>query len=250
LNWKPPEHQGDLEFINIRRYTNPSRKLGYQVAEQERLARERKLLKRPLFRETIRERHIVRQLTLNAGTDPNTVDHRGWSRLHLAIFEGNMEVAKAILAAGRPDINLKDRRGRTVLHIAALGGDSEAIDLLQSYGAKNTRDQSGWLPADIARCENFPEILPILCSLAPCPDDVLPATSLPQPMKWSNSSGSTEIVLSDADLVASFPDQTVARPAGRLSGTLWSIISDHPIPPHMDEYYFELDILEVCGKTK
>lgn len=52
------------------------------------------------------------------GDDPNELDHNGWSPLYAACWEGEVELAQAIIAAG----GHVDPIFSPPLHAAAMGG--------------------------------------------------------------------------------------------------------------------------------
>jgi len=263
VDWEPPEKQDDKHPINIRRYTDPSRKLGHTVGESkitESRFRSR-LTRRP--RQALVEisevgtdrmnpirKTQVQQQALELGLDPGDSLQMEWSRFYLALGQGDKELAEQILANLRTDINLQDQRGRTLLHIAALVGDEAAANLLRKHGAKSTGDRDGWLPIDTARREGFSQLIEPLMLTMP-PSLLKTAWRLncrhPEPTKWVDASDPSKVVILEQGLVAFFADANASGPAMRLIGTRWSVISDHPIPPNVEEYYFELDILGACS---
>ena len=76
----------------------------------------------------------VKQLLL-CGSDPSHQDSYGWTPLHVALFNGNVDVAHLLLAA-KANPNLGDERGLTALHRASLRLDCTTfVEFLLSYGA-------------------------------------------------------------------------------------------------------------------
>ncbi|KAH6848113.1 hypothetical protein B0I37DRAFT_376721 [Chaetomium sp. MPI-CAGE-AT-0009] len=266
VSWKPPERQDDMSTADIRRYTDPSRKLGHHNVSKAK-KQESGLMARhlSLFRKaapgTLNDAsHVaknrmnpirdvqVRQRVFELGLDPEDWLHRQWARFFLALRQGDTALAELILmnVELNADINLGDRRGKTLLHIAALVGDEDAVLLLQQHEAKSTRDRDGWLPIDIATREGFRQLFHILSLTYRSPNNHQPILSYPEPTKWADSSNPSKVVISDNGLVAFFADKNAPSESGRQTGALWSVISDHPIPPTVDEYYFEVEILGVC----
>ncbi len=261
VDWKPPERQDDMNTMDIRRYTDPSRKLGYNVGDSKKQESSltSRLSSRILPQGSLGDASPVannrmnpirgvqaRQRALDLGLDPANLLHMEWSRFFLALRQGDRALAELILVNVKADINLQDRRGRTLLHIAALVGDEDAAHLLQQHGAKSTGDRHGWLPIDIARREGFPQLFHTLSLTSPSPGGRQPALSHPEPTKWADSSNPSKVVISDNGLIAFLADKNTYNPAGPQTGALWSVISSHPIPPDVDEYYFEVEILGVC----
>lgn len=92
------------------------------------------------------------RLLLEAGSDPNTVDHAGWSPLHEVAAAGRVEVAALLLEAGaRPGpASAADRL--TPLHEAVLAGHAEVAKLLLEFGApREARDKWGRTPKTLSR---------------------------------------------------------------------------------------------------
>lgn len=260
VDWKPPERQEAMSTADIRCYMDPSRKLGHNVSDskkQESLLKLRVLL-RGLTETSSDALHVAnnrmspiremqaRHWALELGLDPADFLHLEWSRFFLALSQGDRALAELTLTNVRANINLQDRRGRTLLHIAALVGDEDAANLLQKHGAKSTGDLHGWLPIDIARREGFPQLFHILSLTSRPLSARQPILSYPEPTKWADSSSPSKVVISGNGLVAFFADKNAPKPAVRGIGSRWSVISNHPIPPSVDEYYFEVEILEVC----
>ena len=85
---------------------------------------------------------------LRQGVDPNTRDPRGVPGLYLALQEGSLDAAKAILAAPRLNPNALTPTDESPLMMAALKGQVEfARALIAKGGAVN---KSGWAPLHYA----------------------------------------------------------------------------------------------------
>jgi hypothetical protein len=73
----------------------------------------------PPFREIANRKPVdAVNLLLEAGADPNAVTPDGDSALHLAAWDGKLEIVRA-LAAGGADLNLKDGAGKTALEVVS-----------------------------------------------------------------------------------------------------------------------------------
>ena len=73
--------------------------------------------KDPPFREVSNRNPVdAVNLLLEAGANPNAVTPKGDSALHLAAFDGKLDIVRA-LAAGGADLHLKDAAGKTALEV-------------------------------------------------------------------------------------------------------------------------------------
>ena len=99
----------------------------------------------------------------------NATDKLGYTPLHFACYEGNVEVVRLLLDAG-PDLEIKDAFGRTPLSAVLTAPKNKAgvISLLRERGATAGRRQAGsrtvvglarWLgDPGVMRCfEDVPE---------------------------------------------------------------------------------------------
>ena len=64
---------------------------------------------------------LVRAFLACLGTDINAIDESGFTPLHYAVFNKNLQIFKALLAAGA-DMYAQIEQGRNVLHYAAEHG--------------------------------------------------------------------------------------------------------------------------------
>ena len=113
---------------------------------------------------------------LEEGSDPNGIDHLGWTPLMVAAESENIEIIKLLLAHGA-EINKTDKNGQSPLHIAVdisidctiqSGGDqgdepTETIMYLLENGASlQVKDLKGKTPLDWAREYRFEKIVNLL----------------------------------------------------------------------------------------
>jgi Ankyrin repeats (3 copies)/Ankyrin repeats (many copies) len=77
----------------------------------------------------------VVQLLLEHGADINAQSQIGWTPLHVASFNGVLEVVRLLLEHGA-DVEAKDYSGKTALQIAAEEGHDEVVELLREHEAK------------------------------------------------------------------------------------------------------------------
>ncbi|AZL14958.1 ankyrin repeat domain-containing protein [Rickettsiales endosymbiont of Stachyamoeba lipophora] len=80
------------------------------------------------------ENFIQKKLGYRGLEDKNLADKTGETPLHIAIKQGDYEIAKCLLEAG-VYINEKDNYGLTPLHKAVINGDFKCTKLLLSFGA-------------------------------------------------------------------------------------------------------------------
>jgi len=90
------------------------------------------------------------EVLLKGGAAVNHVErYARRTALMCAAQGGHLEVVKTLLAA-KADTSQVDAEGQTALHWAALGGRLETARLLASLGQKNTKNQQGQTPAEVA----------------------------------------------------------------------------------------------------
>ncbi len=76
-----------------------------------------------------RSAEVTRAL-LDAGADPNSAEHGGYTPLHQAAENGDLAVIRLLLERGAVP-TLKDDQGRTPLDLAEAKGHVEAADILR-----------------------------------------------------------------------------------------------------------------------
>ncbi len=77
-------------------------------------------------------RHMA-QLLLAAGAEIDLPDASGYTPLHLAAHDGDVELVGALLARGA-EVNPRHDKGQTPLAVAVAAGHGEAADLLKRHG--------------------------------------------------------------------------------------------------------------------
>jgi ankyrin repeat protein len=75
------------------------------------------------------EEEAVRVL-VEAGADVNLANKAGWTSLHLAASEGQVEAMRVLVELGAADVNLADTDGDTALDAAASAGHVEVMRVL------------------------------------------------------------------------------------------------------------------------
>ena len=129
---------------------------------------------------------------LAAGVSPAAVDHKGWSALHFAVFNGNAAVARVLLRHGAPvdartdvgstpllwanrveccrllllagaDVHAVNSYGESPLHYAVWRNYQKVVALLLAAGADpRVRNGDGQTPADNARSFNRQALVALL----------------------------------------------------------------------------------------
>lgn len=78
------------------------------------------------------------------GKDVNAKDENGFTALHVAAFEGDVEMVTVLLEE-EADIEAQTKEGLTALHWAAVEGKADVVKLLLEQGADaGARDEDGW----------------------------------------------------------------------------------------------------------
>lgn len=102
---------------------------------------------------------LAELLTQNPHTDLSQKNHKGYSALMLAIYNGQEVFAEALLRAGA-EVNSTDNVGNTILMGAAFKGNLKLINLLLDYGADlNQLNDSGMSAYDWAKIFGRNEVM-------------------------------------------------------------------------------------------
>lgn len=95
-------------------------------------------------------RGLADLLTADPSLDLNAINHRGYSALMLAVYNGQDVFCEALLRGGA-DPDSADALGNTVLMAAAFKGNIPVIDMLLQFGADSgRRNHAGMTAADWA----------------------------------------------------------------------------------------------------
>uniref|UniRef100_A0A182J502 ANK_REP_REGION domain-containing protein n=1 Tax=Anopheles atroparvus TaxID=41427 RepID=A0A182J502_ANOAO len=136
-------------------------------------------------------------------------DEDGFTPLHLAVIQGNLQLANLLLANGA-DVNALDNEGHSVVHWATVCGEVDALRAVLSAGADvSTPDINGGSPLHYAAqmCGANYEgktarasaklALEILNTLLNHPDTTVEVEDKDgrQPLLWAASAGSAKAVL-------------------------------------------------------
>ena len=97
---------------------------------------------------------------LGRGFDPNSPDERGQLGLYLALRDGSLKVAAALLAHPELKVDAVNAADETPLMMAALRGNLEWAQRLLDRGAQVNR--TGWTPLHYAASGPEPKLLTLL----------------------------------------------------------------------------------------
>ncbi|HRX15068.1 MAG TPA: ankyrin repeat domain-containing protein [Spirochaetota bacterium] len=98
----------------------------------------------PLDRAAIKGNSRIIDILIKSGAKPDYTFNSGENALHMAVYSGDMDSVKYLLATGKIDVNYQEKRGYTVLHYAAWFGHPEICDYLIRHGAdKNVKSKKG-----------------------------------------------------------------------------------------------------------
>ena len=97
---------------------------------------------------------------LERGFDPNTADEKGQFGLYLALREGSLQVAEALLKHPDLKIDAANAADETPVMMAALRGNLEWTQRLLDRGAQLNR--KGWTPLHYAASGPEPKVVSML----------------------------------------------------------------------------------------
>ncbi|MEI7457218.1 MAG: ankyrin repeat domain-containing protein [Nitrosomonadales bacterium] len=101
-------------------------------------------------------------LFIEANSNIEIRDNRGWTLLMTASFNGHAEIVR-LLTGQDADVNALDLGGNSALHWAAFGGHTACAKLLVERHAKiNVQNNFGWTPLIQAAARNHPEVVDLL----------------------------------------------------------------------------------------
>jgi ankyrin repeat protein len=97
---------------------------------------------------------------LRRGFDPNTIDPSGRQGLFLAVQEGSLKAAEALVAWPKTDVEWHNAKGESPLMIACLKGYKDLVRKLIARDA--AVNKTGWTPLHYAATKGQLEIMEIL----------------------------------------------------------------------------------------
>ena len=126
-----------------------------------------------IIESTEKNKHEVLKKMLLLGSDPNIKDSNGWTALHYAAQNGDLESVK-ILIDKKANINSFSNNGRTPLHLASKMNRKYIVKyliekILEKYKINspkylNAKDEHGCTPSHLAAKEGNIDCLEILLS--------------------------------------------------------------------------------------
>jgi ankyrin repeat protein len=136
------------------------------------------------------------QKALAQGADPNATDTQGMPLIVLAAREKSDNVAKALLADSKTDIEKLDASGENALMLAAFNGDIDLVKALIDKGAEVNK--KGWAPLHYACANGHDDIVKLLLDHSAYIDAGSPNGTTPLMMAARGNHLSTVKVLLDA----------------------------------------------------
>ena len=130
------------------------------------------------------------------GMDPNLVDQYGMPILVIAAREKSDNVAAALIANPKTDIEKLDSAGENAMMLAALNGDVDLVKLLISKGAEVNK--KGWAPLHYAATNGQDEVAQLLIDHSAYIDAGSPNGTTPLMMAARGNHITTVKVLLDA----------------------------------------------------
>lgn len=101
-------------------------------------------------------------LFIEAQSNIEIRDNRGWTPLMMAAFNGQDDIV-SLLIQHDADVNSTDMDGNTALHWAAFAGHSACAELLiRHHAGINAANHFGWTPLMQATVRNHPGIISLL----------------------------------------------------------------------------------------
>jgi ankyrin repeat protein len=119
------------------------------------------LMKLYSFSESSERNVAFAKLLIAHGAKVNVENHEGYTPLNVAVFRGDHESIKLLLASGA-NVNARwSWDGATVLHLAVQSGNREIVELLLANKADvNTRNNDGLTPLDLIKNKLLPGAAP------------------------------------------------------------------------------------------
>ncbi|RFU48217.1 ankyrin repeat domain-containing protein [Paraburkholderia sp. DHOC27] len=134
------------------------------------------------------------------GMDPNMTDDQGMPLLVLAAREKSEQVAAALVANPKTNIEIEDKAGENAMMLAALNGDVPMVQLLISKDAEVNK--KGWAPLHYAAANGHDDVVKLLLDHSAYVDAGSPNGTTPLMMAARGNHVSTVKLLLDngADL--------------------------------------------------
>lgn len=117
------------------------------------------------------------QRLLNEGVDPNSLDEKGQSGLFVAMRDEAPNVAAALLAHRKINVDLSNASNETPLMMAALRGHMTLAEQLLARGAAVNR--AGWTPLHYAATGPQPSMVALLLQRGAAIEALSPNRSTP-----------------------------------------------------------------------
>ncbi len=98
-------------------------------------------------------------IVLGANVNWQDENNNGWTPLHMAAWNGRVEIARMLIDAGA-NVNVQNEWSNTPLHWAASRGQVKIVRMLIDAGArKDIQNNKGQIPFDLARTPELKKLL-------------------------------------------------------------------------------------------
>jgi ankyrin repeat protein len=119
-------------------------------------------LETPLYIALQMRRPAVVEVLIQAGADPNLLNHPGWNPFHTAAAGGNRGVVEALLPKCSQLLESKTESGSTALCLAAQSGHCSVVASLLDAGAQIDPKSGAWTALHEASTKGHVEVVRLL----------------------------------------------------------------------------------------